>query len=108
MKKYTKYPCRNCILSCVDSNGKSIPCIGKCENFYLHLTYLQQKRKYVPGKRIKTLNELMKQEFVFMGNSVYSHPKHISVIRNLSYACLENWIRFGRFYTAEKNHQEVK
>lgn len=74
-------PCRYCALS-YEYKWKHYPgskeC-GHCENIKKHEEYLKNQRKFEIGKPIKTLDELLEQEWVMWGN----RTTHIEVIKSL-------------------------
>lgn len=74
-------PCRYCALS-YEYKGKhyqgSKEC-RQCENIKKHKEYLKSHRKFEVGEPIKTLDELLEQEWVIWGYKT----THIEVIKSL-------------------------
>lgn len=91
-------PCRYCTLA-NEHKGRHLPRFwdekcAKCEYNKKHKEYLKSKRKFEIGEPIKTIDELLEQEWVMWGDKT----THIKVIKNLQLrfilqALENNWFR---------------
>ena len=93
-------PCRYCING-MTFKGKAVPgeC-GTCDNYKKHMEYLISQRKFEPGERIFSLDELVNQRFVFIGNSEKSHPKHSGFVQSMQLRTVNDYIQRGMIYKA--------
>lgn len=69
-----------------------------CKKYDEHKNYLKSKQKYKIGEKITTLEELMKQDFVYFCGGI----KHIEVIKSMQYRGIIRFIQDGCFYKAIK------
>lgn len=96
--------CRYCALS-YEYKGKhykgSLEC-EHCENIKKHREYLKSQRKFEVGEPIKTLNELLEQEWVMWGNKT----THIEVIKNLQLRFVLKALENNRFCKAIRKNME--
>ncbi len=92
-------PCRYCYLS-VEIKGKHrsswVHECGKCENLEKHEKYLQSKRKFEAGETIKSIDELLEQEWVICNGQT----KHIKVIYNFQFISVLERLKAGVFKKA--------
>ena len=90
-------PCKKCEKT--TSVGKfNYPCNDKfnCEKYLKYEKYLESKRKYIKGESIKTFDELLNQEFVY----IYGGIRHIAFVKSQQLNCLYNQLKQGRIYKA--------
>lgn len=89
-------PCRYCALA-VKLKGKHYPAwkeeCEKCENNKKHREYLQSKRQFEEGEAIKSLDELLNQEWLIC----HGQTRHIKAIKNMQLASILKWIEAGIF-----------
>lgn len=87
---YKGWICQNC-------------CETRQEDIKEHNKKLLERRKYKEVEyRFESLEELMKERFVYFGGKLY----HIAVIRNWSYHFLEKWLdRFNKAILNEKQEE---
>lgn len=94
-------PCRYCALS-TEVSGKhySSTCAEcvRCKNLKKHKEYLKAHRKFIEGKPIADLDELLQQEWVMW----YHQAKHIEVIKSMQLRLVLRWIEIGAFRKAIK------
>lgn len=91
-------PCRYCALA-REYKGRHFPSFfdkkcAICEYSKRHNEYLKSQRKYEAGEPIKTIDELLEQEWVMWGEKT----THIEVIKNLQLRFIlklldNNWFR---------------
>ena len=100
-------PCRYCALSWKHNDkhypSYELPC-AECENIKNHRAYLESKRMFEEGDPIKSLDELMKQEWVMW----YHRTRHIEVIKHTQMATVLNWLDRGAFHMAIRKESEIK
>lgn len=101
-------PCRYCALS-RERNGKHYPSYeppcAECENIKMHREYLKSQRKFEIGQVISDFNELMEQEYVFVGMA--DTPKHIEVIKSWQVRSVLGILNNKHFYKANRKESEV-
>jgi len=66
---------------------------------------MSYKRKYKIGEPITSLDEVMKQDFVYMFNC--ERPLNIGFVQSLQMRVVYNSIKWGRIFKAERI-EEVK
>lgn len=102
-------PCRYCVLSYV-RNGKHYQSYRndcyECENRKKHEEYLKSKRKFEIGEKIESLEELLKQQYVFCGQA--DTAKHIEAVKSWQLRIVLNCIESGSFYKAARKESEEK
>lgn len=76
----------------------------ECEYRKKHEEYLKSQRKYEIGEKIDTFQELMDQNFVFVGS--LRSPMHIEAIKSWQVRTVLNRLDQGRFYKAIKRESE--
>jgi hypothetical protein len=74
----------------------------KCENLAKHQEYLNKHRKYEKGEQIKSLDELLQQEFVMW----FNHTRHIEFIKNWQFNSILKQLENGKLYKAVKKEEE--
>lgn len=102
-------PCRYCALNW-EYKGKhypsyELPC-AECENIKKHKEYLKSKRKFEIGQVISDFEELMKQEYVFVGMA--ETPNHIEVIKSWQVRSVLGILDNKHFYKAIRKESEDK
>lgn len=100
----SKNPCRNC-KSALNYKGRHLPgwdCQRDCEKRKKHEEYLKSKRVFTQGEPIRTLDELLNQEYVMWGRS----PRHIEMIKSLQLRTVLNFLENGWFFNAVKKESE--
>lgn len=102
-------PCRYCALSW-EYKGKHYPSYespcAECENIKRHRDYLKSKRKFEIGQVILNFDELMKQEYVFVG--MVDIPKHIEVVKSWQVRSVLGILKNKHFHKAIKKESEEK
>lgn len=96
-------PCRNCKNTFVYKN-RHLPgwdCRFDCQKYKDHKSFLESKRIFQKGDRIKNINELLQNEWVMWGDS----PRHIEVIKHLQLSTVLRFIELGIFYKAVKKEE---
>lgn len=77
-------PCRYCVFASEykgrHTQGYRFEC-RHCENIKKHREYLKNQRKFEAGEPIKTIDELLEQEWVMWGRSA----KHIEFIKSMQF-----------------------
>ena len=72
-----------------------------CEWLREHDQYLQSKRKFKAGERIRDLLSLIEQEWVIFNGKT----KHIEAIKSMPLRTVLNFIKMGLFYYAINNNE---
>lgn len=94
-------PCRKCPHS-IELKGKRHPrynsVCGECEEIVKHRNYLKTQRKFIEGEKIKSIEELLKQEWVMW----FHTTKHISVFKNMQLKSVLKFLDNGAFHYAIK------
>lgn len=94
-------PCRYCALSW-NHNGRHSPSHDQkcydCENIKKHQEYLKSQRKFELGEPIKDFDELMKQEWVFVGYA--NLARHIEAVKSWQLRSVLSVLEKGHFYKA--------
>ena len=98
-------PCRYCVAAVV-YNGKHVPNYTiecqQCENEKAHKAYLESKRMFTAGEPIRTMSQLLKQEWVVW----HGHTKHIEMFKSMSIRTVEQFLKNGAFREAIKKEKE--
>lgn len=98
-------PCRYCVLASeykgIHRQGYSFEC-GHCENIKKHKEYLKSQRKFEIGEPIKTIDELLEQEWVMWGN----RTTHIEVIKSLQLRMVLKSLENNWFLRAIRKNME--
>lgn len=101
-------PCRYCS-SAYEYKGRHGPSWGceecqKCLYIKEHEKYLRTKRMFERGERITNFDELMKQQYVFVGYA--DKPNHIEVVKSWQLRIVMNCLEKGSFYMAIRKESE--
>lgn len=98
------HPCKDCIHAEHYPKGKT----GKqyyhfctkdgCDKKKKYQEYRISTRKYTKGDPIKSIEELLGEEMVF----IFGVPRHIEYVKQLSIAMILNQIHFGKVGKAVK------
>lgn len=100
-------PCRYCALS-YEHRGRHYqsykPQCSECENIKSHMEYLKSQRKYEIGDKINSLDDLLKQKFVYLGKS--NRPMHIEAVKSFQLRSVLQCLERGSFYVAVKKESE--
>ena len=93
-------PCNKCEKS-FEFKGKHFPSqeCHNCDKISKYNAYLENKRKYTIGEKIKNLNELLDQTWIYWIHC-QNKPLHITVIRNWQFNIVLENLEKGNFYTA--------
>lgn len=75
-----------------------------CKWLREHDQYLQSKRKFKAGERIKDFPSLIEQEWVIFSGKT----KHIEAIKSMTLRTVLNFIKMGLFYYAINNNEGDK
>lgn len=67
-----------------------------------HRQYLLSKRKFIEGKPITTLEELLKQEWVMW----FHTTRHIEVIKHVQLSTVLVWLKRGVIHEAIKKEEK--
>lgn len=98
-------PCRYCSSS-FKYKGIHSPgiddCCGKCEHYKKHKEYLLSQRKFQEGEPIKTMEDLLKEEWVMW----YHRTKHIEVFKHMQLSNVLRFLENGAFHKAIKKVEE--
>ena len=99
-------PCRYCVLSKINRNGKHYPgyvleC-RNCENLINHKKYLEKHRKFDVGEPIKSLELLLEQEWVMWGN----RTTHIEAVKSLQLRIILRGLENNGFRKAIRKESE--
>lgn len=78
-----KYKCPVCRAN-VDYKGLCLDCYYDPNKRKKYEEKLEKKRKYYKGKEIKSIDEMLNQEFVYIGNKIL----HISFVKNMTVATI--------------------
>ena len=70
--------------------GKFGKC-NTCDRIKKYNTYLSNKRLFTEGEAIKSIDELLKQEWVLING----RGRHIKVILNMQFATVIRWLENG-------------
>ena len=73
----------------------------ECENYKMHQRYLMEHRKFVCGKPITTVDELLNQEFVLF----HGRTKHVEVIKSMPLRVVLNFLKSGSICEAVKKEE---
>lgn len=102
-------PCRYCALS-YEHRGRHYrsyePQCSECENIKSHMEYLKSQRKYEIGEKINSLDDLLKQKFVYCGKT--NSPMHIEAVKSWQLRMVLRSFESGSFYMAIKKESEEK
>lgn len=103
-------PCRYCS-SAYEFNGRHKPSFGckecnVCPHIRKHEVYLESKRVFKRGDRIANFDELMRQNYVFVGHT--PNAKHIEVIKSWQLRIILGCLEKGSFYKAIRKESEGK
>ena len=94
-----KNPCRYCVAA-IEYKGRHSPSFvvecQQCEYRKKHEAYLESKRKFKSGDPIKSMSELLEQEWVIW----HGHTKHIEMFRSMSVRTVEMFLAHGAFKKA--------
>lgn len=100
-------PCRYCSSALEYKNrhfrGFSEACY-KCSFIKEHEKYLKSKRMFERGEKINSFDELMKQQYVFVG--YVDRAKHIEAIKSWQLRIVLDCLEKGSFYKANKKKSE--
>lgn len=100
-------PCRYCSSAYEYKKRKkpsfSEECI-RCPYIKKHEEYLKSKRMFERGEKISSFDELMKQQYVFVGYA--DRAKHIEVIKSWQLRIVLDCLERGSFYKANKKESE--
>ena len=95
----SKNPCRYCVAA-IEYKGRHSPSYGvqcqECKYRKEHEAYLESKRQFEAGDPIKSLSELLEQEWVIW----HGHTKHIEMLRSMSIRTVEMFLKCGAFKKA--------
>ena len=98
-------PCRFCVVA-IEYKGRHSPSYGiqcqECQYRKEHKKYLESKRKFKAGDPIKSLSELLEQEWVIW----HGHTKHIEMFRSMSIRTVEMFLKCGAFKKAIKKEDD--
>lgn len=94
----SKNPCRNCEEAFVYKNihMPGWDCRFGCEKYKKHQLFLESKRIFKKGERIKNIKELLESEWVMWGDK----PRHIEVIKRMQLTTILRFIELGYFNKA--------
>lgn len=100
-------PCRYCS-SAYEHKKRHIPSYSKeceeCSYIREHKKYLKSKRMFERGEKINSFDELMKQQYVFVGHA--DRASHIEVIKSWQLRIVLNCLEKGSFYKAIRKESE--
>lgn len=95
----SKNPCRYCVAA-IEYKGRHSPSFTvecqQCQYRKEHEEYLESKRQFKSGDPIKSMSELLKQEWVIW----HGHTKHIEMFRSMSVRTVEMFLAHGAFKKA--------
>lgn len=101
-------PCRYCVLA-DEYKGRHFPslyldkCLA-CEHRKRHNAYLKSQRKFEIGKPIKTIDELLEQEWIMWDDRL----THIEVIKSLQLRFVLKALKNNWFMKAIRKNTEVE
>ena len=104
-----KHPCKECPYAEHHPRGKTgkqhyHTCTkGGCEKKEKYHEYRISTRKYIQGEPIKSIEELLGEEMIY----IFGVPRHIQYVKQLSIALILNQIRFGRVNKAIKKTEVI-
>lgn len=97
-----KNPCKNCEHSFKTPNGMAITSYKKecyeCSKLKEHRRYLESQRMFTRGKPIKNMEELLKQEYVFLPGG--DRAKHIEVVKSFQLRTVIGYMSDSLIYEA--------
>lgn len=104
----SKNPCRCCVAA-IEYKGRHSPSFTvecqQCQHRKDHEEYLESKRKFKAGDPIKSMSELLEQEWVIW----HGYTKHIEMFRSMSIRTVEMFLKCGAFKKAiRKEKNETK
>lgn len=89
-----KNPCRNC-KNCYVWKNRHTPSFkdecNKCERYIQYKQFLQSQRKFEAGEPIKTIDELLSQEWVIWNGMT----RHIEFVKNNQLNVVLQWLDKG-------------
>ena len=57
------------------------------------------KKKYIPGRQIRTIEQLMKQEIVYI--KLWNRSQHIGFILSMQLRTVYSWVKAGQIFEAK-------
>lgn len=100
-------PCRYCAVSMLYKGGHGptwTPECRNCEKRKKHQEYLQKKRKFEKGEVITSVEDLLKQEWVMLGEST----RHIEVLKSMPLRVVLMFLNGNKIYKAMRKESEEK
>ena len=101
----SRNPCRYCVAA-IEYKGRHSPSFTvecqQCKNRKEYNEYLNQKRMFIPGEPITSLEDLLKEDWVIW----HGHTKHIEMFRSMSIRTVEMFLRNGAFNKAIRKGEE--
>lgn len=95
----SKNPCRYCVAA-IEYKGRHSPSFTvecqQCQHRKEHEEYLESKRQFKACDPIKSMSELLKQEWVIW----YGCTKHIEMFRSMPVRTVERFLALGAFKKA--------
>lgn len=100
-------PCRYCAAA-IEYKGRHYPSFTVecrlCENRKAHDKYLESKRQFEAGEPIRTISELLDQEWVIW----HGYTKHIEMFRSMPVRTVERFLKNGAFQKAIRKVTDSK